>query len=95
MDRLEDPSGGSDLQGSLSDYLHVLIGPSGGSSLLGSVKIFIRRCSRNSPSKSYLGLSLVDLVEQYITQCSNINVPYASSVVVINYVQRALRLIRV
>ena len=50
LDRLEDLSGGSDLQGSFSKDLHVLIVPSGGSSLLGSDEIFIRRCSRNSPS---------------------------------------------
>ena len=73
--------------------LHVLIGPSGGSSLLGSFNIFIRRCSRDSPSDSYLGLSLVDLAEKYITRCSNITVHYARSVVVIKYVRRVLRVI--
>ena len=90
MDRLEDPSGGSDLQGSLADDLHVLIGPSGGLSLRVLVKLFIRRCSNYSPSDSYLGLSLVDLAEKYITRCSNITVHYARSVVVIKYVRRVL-----
>ena len=93
MDRLEDPSGGSDLQGSLSKNLHVLIGPSEGSSLLGSFEIFIRRCSRDSLSNSYLGLSLVDIVEKYITRCNNINVHYDCSVVVIKYVLRVLRVL--
>ena len=76
---MKDPSRGYDLQGYLDDNLHVLIGLSGGSSLLGSVKIFIRRCSRDSPSDSYLGMYLVDLVEQYITLSSNITVHYARS----------------
>ena len=93
MDRLEDPSGGSDLQGYLSDDLHVLIGLSGGSSLLVSADILIQRFSRDSPSDSYLRLSLVDIVEQYITQCINITVHYAHSVVVIKYVKRVLRVI--
>ena len=60
------PPGGSNLQGSLADDLHVLIGPSGGYYLLGFLKIFIRQCSRNSLSDSYLRLSLVGIVEQYI-----------------------------
>ena len=45
--------------------------------LMGSVKIFIQRCPRDSLPDSYLGLSFV---EQYVTQCSNIIVQYASSV---------------
>ena len=77
----------------MAENLHVLIGPSGGSSLLGSVNIFIQHCSRDSPSDSYFVLSLVDLVDQYITMCGNITVQYASSVVVITYVRRVLRVI--
>ena len=86
MDRLEDPSGGSAFQVSLAEDLHVLIGPSGGYSLLGSVEIFIRSCSLESLSDSYLGRSLVDIVDKYITRCINITVKYARSVVVIKYV---------
>ena len=59
--------------------------------LLGSVKIFIQRFSRDPPSDSYLGLSLVDLLEQYTTRCSNITVHYPRYVVVIKYVQTLLR----
>ena len=73
--------------------LHVLIGPSGGSSLLGSVKIFIRHYSRDSHSKSYLGLSLVDIEEQYKHWCTNITAHNACSVLVIKYFQRVLRVL--
>ena len=66
MDRLEDPSGGSALQVSLADDLNILIGPSGVYSLLGSVDIFIWSFSRESTSDSYLGLSLVDIVDKNI-----------------------------
>ena len=90
---LADLSGWSNIQVSLDDDLHVLIGPSGGSSILGSVGIIIRRCSRNSLSDSYLGVSLLDPVKRYITWCSNITMHYSRSVVVINYVQRLLRVI--
>ena len=92
LERLEGPSGGSNIQGSLSDDLHVLIGPSGGSSLLGSVEIFICRCSRDSLSDSYLGLSLVDIVEQYITRCSNITKWLANHFIFPKYEQRTTKL---
>ena len=93
MDRLEDLSRGSDIQVALASNMHVLIGPYGGSSLLGSADILIRSCSRDSPSDSYLRLSLVDIVEQYITRCGNITVHYSRSVVVIKYVRRVLRVL--
>ena len=50
LDRLEDSSGGSDLQGFLSNDLHVIIGQSGVSSLQGSAEFFIRKYLRDSPS---------------------------------------------
>ena len=83
------PPGGSVCRirssGFFVDDLHILIGPSGVSPLLSSVEIVIRRCSRDSPSDSHIGLYLADLVDQYITRYSNITVHYDRSIVAISW----------
>ena len=84
LDRLDDPIFWVPLR-SLSEVVHEI------HRLILPDRFLIRRSSHDSPSNSYLRLFLVDLVEKYITGCSNNNVHYACSVVVIMYVPRVLR----
>ena len=66
--RLEDPSGGSDLQRYLSDYLHVMIGPSGRPSLQDSVEFFIQLFSLDSPSDPTWSSSYLTIFLRFIVR---------------------------
>ena len=90
MERLEDTSGGCDLQGSFSDDMYFLIGPSWGSffwvpprSLFGVVRVI--HCPTLTSDRL--------LLRNNITRCSNIKYALCSFGVVRTYVRRVLRVL--